>query len=78
MTLPMAALMLRHRHGWRPITEMAAAMILPTLAATLLHLIGAIPAGAVMSVGHLTMIPAMLAVMLYKALAAPVLQLSCP
>ena len=40
MTLPMAALMHHHRHGWRPITEMTAAMTLPTLAATLLHLVG--------------------------------------
>ncbi len=40
MTAPMAALMLHHRHGWRPITEMAAAMVVPTFAATLLHLTG--------------------------------------
>jgi uncharacterized membrane protein len=55
-----------HRHGWRPILEMAAAMVIPTLGATLLHLAGIIPAAAVMSVGHLTMIPAMLAVMLLR------------
>ena len=66
MTAPMTALMLHHRHGWRPITEMAAAMVVPTLAATLLQVAEAIPAGAVMSVGHLTMIPAMLAVMLLR------------
>jgi hypothetical protein len=66
MTAPMAALMLRHRHGWRPLTEMAAAMIIPTLAATLLHLTGTISSASVMSVGHLTMIPAMLAVMLLR------------
>ncbi len=66
MTLPMTALMLHHRHGWRPITEMAAAMVIPTLAAALLHLAGTISAGAVMSVGHVTMIPAMLAVMLLR------------
>ena len=66
MTLPMAALMHHHRHGWRPITEMTAAMTLSTLAAILLHLVGAITADAVMSVAHITMIPAMLAVMLLR------------
>lgn len=66
MTLPMVALMLHHRHGWRPITEMAAAMVVPTLASALLHLTGTISAASVMSVGHLTMIPAMLAVMLLR------------
>ncbi len=66
MTAPMVALMAYHRHSWRPVTEMAAAMVIPTLGATLLHLAGTIPATAVMSVGHITMIPAMLAVMLLR------------
>jgi hypothetical protein len=66
MTLPMVALMRHQRHGWRPITEMAAAMVIPTLAASLCYLIGVIPAPAVMSVSHSTMIPAMLAVMLLR------------
>lgn len=66
MTLPMAGLMVHHRHGWRPITEMAAAMTLPTLAATGLCLFGVVPAGSVMSLGHLMMIPAMLVVMLLR------------
>ena len=66
MTAPMVALMAYSRHGWRPVTEMAAAMVVPTLGATVLYLAGTIPAGAVMSVGHLTMIPAMLAVMLLR------------
>src|SRR3712207_6597407 len=66
MTAPMVALMLYHRHGWRPITEMAAAMVIPTLFAAVLQLTGTISAGAVMSVGHLTMIPAMLGVMLLR------------
>jgi hypothetical protein len=35
MTLPMVPLMRHQRHGWRPITEMAAAMVIPTLAASL-------------------------------------------
>ena len=66
MTAPMTGLMLHHRHGWRPITEMAAAMIVPTFAAAFLHLTGTISATSAMSVGHLTMIPAMLAVMLLR------------
>jgi hypothetical protein len=66
MTLPMVALMRHQRHGWRPITEMAAAMVIPTLAASLCYLTGVIPAPAVMSVSHSTMIPAMLAVMLLR------------
>jgi hypothetical protein len=66
MTAPMTVLMLHHRHGWRPIAEMAAAMIVPTIASALLHLTGTISAASVMSVGHLSMIPAMLAVMLLR------------
>lgn len=66
MTAPMTALMLHHRHGWRPITEMTAAMIVPTFASALLHVTGTISAASVMSVGHLSMIPAMLAVMLLR------------
>jgi hypothetical protein len=66
MTLPMVALMAYHRHGSRPIAEMAAAMIIPTLAAAMLQVTGTISAASVMSVGHLTMIPAMLIVMLLR------------
>jgi hypothetical protein len=66
MTAPMTALMLHHRHGWRPVTEMAAAMVVPTFAAAFLHLTGTISSASVMSVGHLSMLPAMLAVMLLR------------
>jgi len=66
MIAPMVALMAYHRHGWRPIIEMTAAMVIPTFGATLLHLAEIIPGGAVMSIGHLTMIPAMLSVMLLR------------
>jgi len=41
-------------------------MVVPTFAATLLHLTGTISAASVLSVGHLSMIPAMLAVMLLR------------
>ena len=66
MALPMAALMRRRLHTWWAISEMTAAMVIPTLAATFAHLVGAIPAAAVMTIGHITMIPAMLAVMLLR------------
>lgn len=66
MTAPMAAWMRRHRHGWRSITEMAAAMFIPTLAATVLYLAGTITSESIMSIGHTAMIPAMLALMLYR------------
>lgn len=66
MTLPMAAWMRYHRHAWRPVAEMGAAMVVPTLVATLLHLAGTIPGQAVMGVAHVAMIPAMLAVMLLR------------
>jgi hypothetical protein len=46
--------------------EMAAPMVIPTLAASLCYLTGVIPAPAVMSVSHSTMIPAMLTVMLLR------------
>jgi len=66
MTLPMVLLMLRHRHGSRAIVEMAASMVAPTLAATGLHTLGALPAEQVMTVAHLAMFPAMLWVMLRR------------
>ena len=72
MTVPMVLLMLRHRHGGRAISEMAASMVGPTLAAVGLHGLGAIPADQVMTVAHLSMFPAMLLVMLgrYREYAA--------
>ena len=72
MTVPMVLLMLRHGHGGRAISEMAASMVGPTLAAVGLHGLGAIPAGQVMTVAHLSMFPAMLLVMLcrYREYAA--------
>lgn len=72
MTVPMVLLMLRHGHGGRAISEMAASMVGPTLAAVGLHGLGAIPADQVMTVAHLSMFPAMLLVMLcrYREYAA--------
>ncbi len=66
MTAPMIGWMRYHRHGWRSVLEMAAAMVIPAVLAAALHLVGAVSAETVMSIGHLGMIPAMLAVMLYR------------
>ena len=66
MTVPMVLLMLRHRHGFRAILEMAVSMFAPTLAATALHVLGVLPADQVMTVAHLGMFPAMLLVMLRR------------
>lgn len=66
MTVPMVLLMLRHHQGFRAILEMALSMFAPTLAATALHLLGALPADQVMTVGHLAMFPAMFLVMLRR------------
>ena len=66
MTVPMILWMRYHRHGWRSVLEMAAAMFIPAVLAAALHLAGAVSAETVMSIGHLGMIPAMLAVMFYR------------
>ena len=66
MTVPMVLLMLRHRHGVLAVVEMAASMLVPTLAATALHAAGALQADQVMTVAHLAMFPAMLLVMLRR------------
>jgi len=59
-------LMLCHHHGTRPVVEMAAAMLLPTLAAVALHAVNALTADQVMTVAHLGMFPTMLLVMLRR------------
>ncbi len=67
MTVPMVAWMRYRGHSWRPCHEMAASMIVPTLA-----IIGLMWAdvmtdfGALMMVEHIVMLPAMLAVMLLR------------
>jgi len=66
MTVPMAAWMRWHGHGWRPVGEMTAAMFVPAGLAAVMYLAGAASAEAVMGIGHMAMIPAMLAVMLYR------------
>jgi flagellar biosynthetic protein FliP len=66
MTVPMVAWMRLRGHPARHNVEMAGSMIVPTALVIALHLIGALPAGAVMAVQHVVMIPAMLGVMLWR------------
>jgi len=67
MTVPMVAWMRYRGHGWRANTEMAASMVLPTLAA-----IGLLAAGVMTDIGtvlageHVVMLLAMLAAMLLR------------
>lgn len=67
MTLPMVAWMrFRHRHGWKPCLEMAAAMIIPTIAAIGLLAVNVADYGTLMTFEHLAMFPAMLIAMLIR------------
>jgi flagellar biosynthetic protein FliP len=66
MTVPMVVWMRIRGHGWARSAEMGAAMVLPAVVIVALAIAGTIPqsglSGAVMD----PMIPAMLAVMLYR------------
>ena len=66
MTIGMALWMRIRRHSWPRIAEMSAAMYLPFLVLLLPHWLGVISAGTVMTGGHLLMLPAMLAAMLWR------------
>jgi hypothetical protein len=66
MTIPMIAWMRHHGHAWRPCNEMAASMVLPTIAAMVLMWTGAIGFGTAMVLEHAIMLPAMLAAMLLR------------
>lgn len=66
MTVPMAVWMRRHGHGRAAVAEMAAAMLLPTAAAAVAAGTGALSEGAVMTVAHVAMFPAMLLAMLLR------------
>lgn len=67
MTVPMVAWMRFRGHSWRPCMEMAASMLVPTLA-----IIGLLAAGtltdfmSLMMLEHVVMLPSMLAVMLLR------------
>ncbi len=66
MTAPMVAWMSYRGHARARNMEMAASMIVPTLAAAVLAAGGVLSAGAALGVQHAAMIPAMLGVMLWR------------
>src|SRR4051794_31577501 len=66
MTLPMVAWMRYRGHAWRPSLEMAASMIIPTLAAIALLAAGALGFTALMGLEHFAMLLGMLVAMLVR------------
>ena len=67
MTVPMVGWMRHRGHGWMPSLEMAASMLLPTFAAIALLAAGSVTdIGALMTIEHVAMLPAMLAAMLLR------------
>ena len=66
MAVPMVVWMSYRGHARAQNIEMAASMVVPTLAAAALAWTGALGTGAGMGVQHAAMIPAMLGVMLWR------------
>jgi hypothetical protein len=66
MAIAMGSWMAYRRHGWRDIAEMTAAMYLPFIIFFPATLTGLMTGGAMMTAGHLLMLAAMLAVMLWR------------
>lgn len=66
MSLGMLVWMRVRRHGWASVAEMCAAMYVPFVVLLPLHWTGALSAAALMTAGHVVMIPAMLAAMLRR------------
>ncbi|GAB2960229.1 hypothetical protein [Saccharothrix stipae] len=66
MSLGMAVWMRIRRHGWAGIAEMSAAMYVPFLVLLPLHWTGVLSAMALMTAGHVLMVPAMLGAMLRR------------
>jgi hypothetical protein len=66
MTLPMVIWMSFRGHSRARNAEMAASMIVPSVAAAALAAAGALDASAALGVQHAVMIPAMLGVMLWR------------
>jgi flagellar biosynthetic protein FliP len=66
MTIGMAAWMVVRRHSWPSIIEMSAAMYLPFIVLFVPFWAGLISAGALLTLGHLLMLPAMLLAMLRR------------
>ena len=63
MTVPMVAWMRYRGHAWRPINEMAASMLVPTLAAIALVALGVMSGESVMVPEHVVMLAGMLIAM---------------
>ena len=66
MTVPMVAWMRIRKHAWRLNAEMAGAMIVPTVLLIGVCALGLLPRTVLMLGTHILMVPAMLAVMLYR------------
>jgi hypothetical protein len=66
MTAPMVVWMRYRGHPVRHSAEMAASMVVPTAVVIALDWLDTIPSGNVMMVQHVVMIPAMVAVMLWR------------
>jgi hypothetical protein len=66
MTVPMIIWMSYRGHSVARNAEMAMSMIVPSIAAAALAWAGALESGAALGVQHAVMIPAMLAVMLWR------------
>jgi hypothetical protein len=67
MTVPMVAWMRVRGHGWGPSAEMAASMILPSLAVVAFLAAGVVTdLGALLGIQHVVMLPAMLVAMVLR------------
>ncbi|WP_447007733.1 hypothetical protein ACRAKI_15230 [Saccharothrix isguenensis] len=66
MSLGMALWMRIRRHGWAGIAEMSAAMYVPFLVLLPFHWTGLLSEMALMTAGHVLMVPAMLVAMLRR------------
>jgi hypothetical protein len=66
MSIGMAVWMRIRRHGWGAVAEMSAAMYVPFLVMLPFYWAGLMPEMALMTAGHVVMVPAMLVVMLRR------------
>ncbi|MCC8249340.1 hypothetical protein [Saccharothrix luteola] len=66
MSLGMALWMRIRRHGWAGIVEMSAAMYVPYVVLLPFHWADALSGSALMTAGHVLMVPAMLVAMLRR------------
>jgi hypothetical protein len=66
MTVGMTLWMRHRHHSWAMCAEMAGAMFVPAIAAIVLFWCAVINSGSILAVEHLPMLPAMVAVMLFR------------